>query len=149
MTSKSFTVTALVNKSPDDAFRAITNPRAWWGKSIEGRADRLGGEWTYRYKDMHLSTHKTTELVPGKRVVWHVVDSTLTFLTNDPHEWRGTDITFDIAPKGDKTEIRFTHIGLKPNVECYDICTNAWTGLIQESLRQLIETGEGDPDNVE
>ena len=144
MTNKNFTTTLQVDKSPSDAFQAITNPRAWWGKT-DGRADRLGGEWTYRYKDVHVSTHKTTELVPEKKVVWHVVDSTMTFLKMDPHEWRGTDMVFDIARKGDKTEIRFTHVGLVPEAECFDMCLPAWTGLIQNSLRNLIETGHGAP----
>jgi hypothetical protein len=149
MTNKSFTTTIQVDKSPDDAFKSITNPKAWWGKTIEGRADRLGDEWTYRYKDMHVSKHKTTELVQGKKVVWHVVDGTMTFLKKNQQEWTGTDITFDIARKGDKTEIRFTHVGLVPTAECFEMCSPAWTGLIQNSLRNLIETGRGDPDTVE
>lgn len=149
MTNKSFTTSIQVDKSPDEAFRAITNPRAWWGKTIEGRADRLGEDWTYRYKDMHISRHKTIELVPGKKVVWHVVDGAMTFLTKDQHEWRGTDIVFDIARTGDKTEIRFTHVGLVPTAACFAMCAPAWTGLIQYSLRDLIETGRGAPDTVE
>ncbi len=149
MMKKNFTTTILVDKSPIEAFQAIINPREWWGKTVDGRADRLGDEWTYRYKDMHISKHKTTELVPGKKVVWHVVDGTMTFLKKDQHEWRGTDITFDISRKGDKTEVCFMHVGLVPTSECFDLCSPAWTGLIQNSLRYFIETGLGDPDAVE
>jgi hypothetical protein len=36
----------------------------------------------------------------------------------------------------------FTHVGLKPAGECYDTCSDAWTSLIQGSLKQLIETGK-------
>jgi hypothetical protein len=31
----------------------------------------------------------------------------------DKTEWNGTDVTFDIMKKGDKTEVRFTHAGLR------------------------------------
>ncbi|PTE10511.1 SRPBCC family protein [Mesorhizobium helmanticense] len=148
MTNNSFTTTILVDQSPMAAFDAINRPRDWWGKEIEGRTDRLGEEWTYRYKDMHVSNQKTTEFMPGQRVVWHVVDAQMNFL-NDKSEWKNTDLIFDIAQKGDKTEIRFTHAGLVPAVECFDICTNAWTGLIADSLKGLIENEQGLPDTVE
>ncbi len=148
MSDNSFTVSIHVAATPDQAFAAIVDPRAWWGQTIEGDAGRVGAEWSYRYKDMHHSRQKTTELVPGRRVVWEVVDSTLSFLA-DKSEWTGTTIRFDIAPKGDGTEIVFTHVGIRPAVECYAICSDAWTGLITGSLRDLIETGAGDPDSVE
>ena len=59
----------------------------------------------------------------------------------DKTEWVGTTITFDISFKGDQTEVVFTHVGLQPAVECYDTCSDAWSSLIQGSLRHLIETG--------
>ena len=79
---------------------------------------------------------------------WLVVDATISFLENKT-EWKDSKIVFDISPKGDMTEVRFTHIGLAPAVECFDVCTDAWTGLIKGSLRGLIETGSGDPDSIE
>jgi hypothetical protein len=88
------------------------------------------------------------ELVPGKKVAWHVVDANLSFL-RDKTEWTGTTIVFEISPRGDQTEIRFTHVGMAPEVECFDICSNAWGGLIRGSLRSFIEEGVGDPDSVE
>jgi hypothetical protein len=144
MTNKDITATALVDKSPMDAFNAINDPKAWWGEDIQGRADRLGEEWTYRHKDVHISKQKVVELVPGKRVVWEVLEATMTFL-KDKHEWTGTKIVFDIAPRGGKTEIRFAHMGVTPNVECFDICNETWDGLIRGSLKSLIETGKGEP----
>lgn len=148
MTNASFTTVVLVDQSPEAAFAAINNPRAWWGRDIEGQTDRLGAEWVYRYKDLHVSRQKTSELVPGKRIVWDVVECQMSFL-KDKGEWTGTKLVFDIARKGDKTEIRFTHQGLVPEVECFDICKNAWSGLIGDSLKQLVETGKGLPDTVE
>ncbi len=142
--STSFTV----DHTPADAFAAILSPRAWWGKDIEGNTDVLGEEWSYRYKDIHYSLHRTVELVPGQKVVWHVTDGTLNFV-KDRTEWTGTDLIFDISEKDGKTEVRFTHRGLVPSVECYDTCSDVWGGLIKGSLRQLIETGTGNPDDVE
>lgn len=148
MTSRDFTTTILVDRSAREAFDAINRPRDWWGREIDGQTDRLGEEWTYRYKDMHFSRQKTIELVPDRKVVWQVVDAQMNFL-QDKAEWRGTEIVFDISPKDGKTQIRFTHAGLVPEVECFEVCKSAWSGLIGDSLLELIETGEGLPDTVE
>jgi hypothetical protein len=51
--------------------------------------------------------------------------------TKDKSEWTGTKMSFEIAEKDNKTEIRFTHRGLVPEFECYDICNNTWTQYIQ------------------
>jgi hypothetical protein len=53
-----------------------------------------------------------------------VLDGYLNF-TEDETEWTGTDITFDISALGDKTEVRFTHVGLVPEFKCFDNCSNA------------------------
>ena len=63
----------------------------------------------------------------------------------DKTEWNGTKVIFDITKKGDKTEVRFTHVGLVPQYECYDACTDAWSGYIKGSLRNLITKGKGQP----
>jgi hypothetical protein len=76
------------------------------------------------------------------------VDGYLKF-TQDNAEWVGTDITFEISKAGDKTEVRFTHVGLAPDHECFDICSNAWSFYITGSLRGLIETGKGQPNDKE
>ena len=144
MNAQSFTATFTVDQTPEEVFAAINNVRGWWSGDIEGSTDKLGDEWTYRYKDIHYSKQKVTELVPGKRVAWHVLDGYLDFV-EDKEEWTGTDITFDITKKGDKTIVRFTHLGLVPDFECFDNCSNAWGFYINGSLRSLITTGEGQP----
>ena len=35
---------------------------------------------------------------------------------------------------------------LVPEIECYNDCSNAWSGYIQDSLFNLITTGKGQPD---
>jgi hypothetical protein len=77
-----------------------------------------------------------------------VLDNYFNF-TKDQSEWIGTKVSFEITEKDGKTQIRFTHIGLVPAHECYEICENAWTGYIQNSLRALITTGSGQPNPKE
>jgi activator of Hsp90 ATPase-like protein len=146
--NQDFTTTFSVDQTPQEAFEAITHVRGWWSGDIEGPTDKLGGEFTYRYQDIHFSKQKVTELVPGKRVVWLVLDSYLDFI-EDKREWNGTRVTFDFARKGDKTEVRFTHEGLVPAHECYGACSKGWSFYIGGSLRSLIATGKGEPNPKE
>jgi Activator of Hsp90 ATPase homolog 1-like protein len=144
MKDQSLTLTFSVEQSPEQVFDAVNNARAWWS----GETDRLGAEFTYRYKDVHRSTQKITEFVPGRKVVWHVADAELNFV-KDRNEWNGTDIVFEIARKGGKTELRFTHVGLVPTFECYGGCSGAWGFYVGDSLRSLITTGKGAPNRTE
>ena len=148
MSDQNLTITFTVDQTPEEAFAAINDVRGWWSGEIEGSTDKLGDEFTYRYKDIHYSKQKITELTPGKKVVWLVLDAYLSFI-EDKNEWNGTEIIFDIAKKGDKTEVRFTHVGLVPDHECYGACSNAWGSYINGSLRSLITIGKGQPNKKE
>jgi activator of Hsp90 ATPase-like protein len=142
MKASDFTTTILVDQTPGEAFDAINNVHDWWPGQIEGNTKKLNDEFTYRYKTMHYSNQRLVEVIPGKKVVWLVTDSSLNFVANKS-EWTGTKIIFEISEKGNKTEVRFTHQGLVPQYECFDACSNAWTDIIRDGLRGLIATGKG------
>jgi uncharacterized protein YndB with AHSA1/START domain len=131
MNDNGFRTSITVDQTPEEAFAAINDARRWWEGAIEGPTNVLGGEFTYRYKDMHFSKQQVTELVPGRKVVWTVTDSALQFAQHKD-EWTGTQLVFDIARKGDQTEVRFTHVGLVPDFDCYGACSKAWTHLLHE-----------------
>lgn len=141
---KDFMTSFTVNQTPEEVFTAINNVRGWWSGEITGNTNKVGAEFTYCVQDVHRSKQKITEFVSGKRVVWRVLDADLSF-TKDKSEWKGTEIVFEIAQKGDKTEVCFTHAGLAPARECYKSCSNAWGLLVNGNLRRLIETGEVQP----
>jgi uncharacterized protein YndB with AHSA1/START domain len=145
MSDKSFTTSFTVVQSPEQVFTAITNPQRWWGEGITGETEKLGGEFTYRHGNIHLSKQKITELVPNKKLIWKITHSELNFV---PHksEWDGTEVVFEIAKKGDKTELKVTHAGLVPQFECFEGCSAGWSFYLGSSLKGLIETGKGEPD---
>ena len=146
--STSYTTAYLIDRTPQQVFDAVTNVRGWWSGRIHGDAAELEGEFTYEVPDIHFTKMRITELAPAKKVTWLVTESWLRF-TEVKDEWTGTTVTFDITERDGQTELRFTHKGLVPEYECYDLCTNAWSGYINGSLRDLITTGVGRPNSYE
>jgi len=163
MTTPDFTTTILVDQSPKEAFNAISNPRGWWSEEIEGDTNQLNAVFNYHFEDIHRCRIKLIEVIPDRKIVWLVMDNyfkpgifnevshQLTGgdgIMNDKTEWTGTKICFEIAEIGIKTQIRFTHLGLVPAYECFDVCSNAWNHYIGESLLSLISTGKGQPNST-
>jgi hypothetical protein len=143
MKNQNLTITLSVGQSPEEVFDAINNVRGWWSEEIEVPTDLVPSSSSIT-RTVTAATQKITEFVPGKKVRWHVVDSHINFV-KDKTEWNGTNIVFDIAKRDDKTELRFTHVGLAPGIQCYGDCSGAWGFYINESLRGLITTGKGQP----
>lgn len=144
MSATNFTTTIKVNQSPQEVFNAVTNVRGWWSEEIVGNTAQLNDIFDYHYEDVHRCKVKLIEVIKDQKVVWLIEKNYFKF-TEDETEWTGTKPTFEISEKDGKTELRFTHFGLVPEYECFEICRDAWTNYIQNSLFKLITTGKGEP----
>jgi hypothetical protein len=148
MNNKDYTTQIVVNKDPQTAFEAIQNFRGWWSEEIQGTTDVLNESFFYHYKDVHLCKLKLIEKISNQKLVYLVLDNQFNFV-KDKTEWVGTKLIFELIPQGSNTKIVFTHQGLVPEYECYQVCQDAWTSYIQGSLKSFIETGTGKPNGKE
>lgn len=144
MNTSDFTTTLVTDHSPEEVFKAIQNVLGWWSEEIEGQTAHKGDEFNYHYEDIHRCKIQLIEVIPNQKIVWLVEDNYFKF-TQDEKEWTNTKPTFEIAEKNGKTELKFTHYGLVPDYECFEICKDSWTNYIQNSLKNLITTGKGQP----
>jgi hypothetical protein len=144
MNDQDYITTITVDATPAATYAAINDVHSWWGHDIEGPTDVVGARFTFRGQDMHWARIEVLELIPDERVVWQVVENRFTF-TTDQSEWVDTVIRFDITPTDAGSLLRFSHIGLRPDHECYSLCAPAWTFFIVDSLRSLINSGAGEP----
>ncbi|MFO0628655.1 MAG: SRPBCC domain-containing protein [Polyangiales bacterium] len=145
MRDQDFSLTLTLDAAPEAVFDAIVDVHAWWSGHIEGRADAIGATFRYRYRDMHDSTQRVTELDRGRRVVWRVLDAHLAFV-EAPREWVGSDIVFALSASGGGTTLTFTHVGLAPTCACYAACASGWDALLRGNLRRRVTTGAAQPD---
>ncbi|MEW1836915.1 SRPBCC domain-containing protein [Nonomuraea angiospora] len=151
------TATMTVDRTPEQVFEAITDVRGWWSENLIGHSAALhdefvftddseyAGETVRAKKGLRFARFQITEFVPGRRVVWHVVDSDNTGL-DDRDEWTDTNVIFDITTDAQGTTLHFMHEGLTAaESACFEACSRAWTFFITKSLPQLLTTGAGQP----
>ncbi|MGC1633207.1 MAG: SRPBCC domain-containing protein [Gelidibacter sp.] len=148
MDTSNYTATITVKENPETAFRAIQNFRGWWSEDIEGPTDQLNETFFYHYKDVHLCKLRLIEDIPYEKLVYKIMDNQFSFI-QDKTEWIGSELIFVIEKEDDHTNIKFTHSGLTPKDECFDICEESWNNYIKNSLYKLITTGKGEPNEKE
>ena len=144
MSATGFTTTIKVDQSSKEVFDAVTNVRGWWSEEIEGNTAQLNDVFDYHYEDIHRCKIKLIEVIENEKIAWLIEKNYFKF-TEDKTEWTGTKPTFEISEKDGKTELKFTHFGLVPEYECFEICRDSWTNYIQNSLQKLITNGKGEP----
>ena len=132
------------NVTPKEAFAGIANVGGWWAKNFKGSALKKGDTFTVEFGKTNVN-FEITEAIPEKKSVWKVTDCYLDWL-NDKKEWKGTEVVWEIASKGAETQIDMTHVGLTPDVECYNDCFAGWNGHINGSLNNLLKDGKGQPE---
>jgi len=145
MSNNNFSTKFVVDQQADMVFDAVTNISKWWTENVKGNSLKLNDEFTVQFEDMHFSKQRVIEFVPNKKIVWLVTESRLSFLRNK-EEWTDTKLVFEISENGNGTQLQFTHIGLIPDIECYNDCSNAWSYYISSSLFKLITTGIEQPE---
>jgi hypothetical protein len=146
MTTTDFSATLLVDQTPEEAFNAINNVRGWWSQNVSGNSKSLNDLFSVKFGETFVD-FKIVESVSEKKIVWQITDCNLHWLT-DKKEWKDTQIVWEIISIGDSTEVVMTHIGLIPEIECFENCRKGWDFFIKESLYKLLTEGKGLPDKA-
>ena len=131
----------VASSSPAEVYAALTTLEGlsgWWARDTTGDTE-VGGVIAFRFGPGGFDM-KVLEAVPGKRVLWEVVDG--------PAEWIGTHISWELRQDGDYTIVLFEHLGWAEPVEFMYHCSTKWATFLL-SLKQLLETGQGAPDPVD
>lgn len=143
MNQQNYQCSIAADFTPQEAFDGINQVNAWWAKNFEGSAEKLNDVFTVHFGETFV-TFKVTESIPCKEIAWRVTDCYLPWL-NDKTEWNGTTVAFKISPLGDETQVTMTHIGLVPEVECFDACEAGWNKHFKGSLFKLLTEHAGVP----
>ena len=144
MNQKDYNCSITANISAKEAVGGISRVSEWWVVNTEGHSQKLNDVFKVSFGKPSFVTFKLIEVVPDKKVVWLVTECNLDFL-KDKTEWTGTKVIWEISPENNSTKIKMTHVGIVPEVECYDSCVKGWDHYVKESLFKLLTEGKGLP----
>lgn len=141
MKKDNFSYSFKTSKPASEVFEFLLNIEQWWSglyeETITGKSKKVNDEFTFKAGGgAHATKQKLVELVRDKKIVWLVSESNLSFL-KDTAEWNGTKLRFDLSAEKNMTTVTFTHEGLEPQIECYDACSSAWTGYLDNLKKKL------------
>lgn len=138
---KDFHKTILVNATAQEAMKKISEINLWWKADFSGSVEKLNDVFTVPFSESSFVDFVVSEFLPGKKMIWKVTDCYLPWF-QDKKEWNNTEVIFELAEENGKTKIDFTHVGLVPEIECYDVCEKGWSGHIATLVR-FINEGKG------
>jgi uncharacterized protein YndB with AHSA1/START domain len=131
-------------EAPREAvFEALATPEGiagWWSARVEGEIQV--GE-TFRVRFGRGWTDLRVDRLEPDAIEWACTGQDIADFT-PTDEWVGTRMTFDLAPAGSGTRLSFVHHGLAA-LECIGICERGWGRHLGSSLKQLLESGVGQP----
>lgn len=149
MTTENYRKSISVSASPQAAYEALTQGIAQWWTRPDRPVAKVGDRAKFTFPPgKSYWTFEASKLAPGERVEMNCVEA-LHLHEGQPdeiqQEWLGTKVIWQIARKGDQTEITLEHIGLKPELLCFDICRQGWDFFFADSLKEYLNTGIGKP----
>ncbi len=131
-------------------YRALTSGYDdWWTTTGGRRFDQIGDRIRFTFPPLvSYWTFEARVLTPGKRVELECVEA-YHEMSEQPEaptdEWLGSRLIFEIAARGETTDIRFTHEGLTRALACYGACEQGWDRFFVDSLAAYLNTGLGKP----
>jgi uncharacterized protein YndB with AHSA1/START domain len=110
---------------------------SWWSPAAGSAVE--GGELRITFDNIEDPLIMDVRQASPSIVRWAV--TSCSFLP----DWVGTTPAFTLSESGTGgCDLRFRHEGLRPDLECYDMCRAGWDQYLP-SLRHYIETRTGNP----
>ena len=128
----------LVKAPPERIFQALSTAQGlgkWWSYYTSG-PDWENGEVTLKWpRSSHQARVRLAETKSPTFVEWNVIEH------QPMKEWNGTAIRFSLEERGSgETKVVLHHLGLVPECECYEACSDGW-GYLVGQIKKLLEQG--------
>lgn len=132
-----------IDAAPAQVYATVANRAGvagWWTPHVTVEAGSVEGDSEGDSLRMHFRRGggkqdiEVVELLPERRVRWSC----------GPGAFEGTQISFELEPRGERTAVRFAHTDWKSPSVFFAQCNFNW-GFFMQSIKRLVETGEGMP----
>ncbi|MGE5596671.1 MAG: SRPBCC domain-containing protein [Hyphomicrobiales bacterium] len=110
----------------------------WWTPDASG-SNEEGGQLTFTFGGPGKTIMRVDALDRPEAVRWTCLSS------DHAPDWAGTRVAFRFrAIDAGSSELTFVHQGLRPGLECWEMCEAGWDQYLP-SLAAYLETGRGRP----
>jgi uncharacterized protein YndB with AHSA1/START domain len=123
-------------------FTALTSLEGlvgWWASKATGSGSNGATfDLSFAGLDETITMRVDTAVVPSA-VAWTCLNHT------GLPDWEGTKLVFELREQpDDSTLLKFRHIGLVPQLDCFEQCRAGWEHYLS-SLKSYAEQGQGNP----
>lgn len=142
MSNENYERTITVAATPDRVFNAITKEMSNWWTEMTSVVNKTGDKTTAKFEDGTTWSFEVATLEENRLIELHCFEANHIHPVTTPEmrtEWENTTLRFEIIPRGAETGIRFTHVGLTPDVNCYDICHSGWDHFFGSAFKTYLE----------
>ncbi|MCL1125142.1 hypothetical protein [Shewanella surugensis] len=149
MSEMSYQKKVRVHADSDEIYQALTRGFGHWWTRPDNPIVNVGDTATFTFPPgKSYWTLMAQELTPGKTVGLVCTDARHIHQGQPKSietEWLGTQLIWRIKNYGTYREIYFTHMGLEPELLCFDICKCGWDHFFLRSLPAYLDVGQGEP----
>ncbi len=150
MNPDNYTRDIIVSSSPKDAYKALTSEfDKWWtldSDSVSAVGDTITFKFDTTYWVMCVNTLSSNYIELECVEAHHIHDGLPSSILK---EWEGTKLKWEIREQNGNTKITLTHEGLKPSLDCFEICKEGWDYFFVTSLKKYLDEGKGLPYEAE
>ena len=127
-----------INASEQKVYEKLSTIKGlqnWWTIYTSG-SSALNGIITFEFPPHFMNRMQVIALEENHLIKWKCLEGEA--------DWIGTEFLFELDQNERKTRLYFEHSKWPTSEDFYAHCTFSW-GRYLESLRQLCETGSGEP----
>ncbi len=120
---------------PDRVFEAVTSPAGlaqWWTLSGAGEP-KLGATYLFHFGDGYDWRGVVRRVESGRAIEWEIIEA--------DEDWTGTRVSFELAPEGAGTRVRFAHTGWQNANAHFRTSSFCWAMYLR-IMKRFVESGE-------
>ncbi|AWF79462.1 hypothetical protein BTJ40_00695 [Microbulbifer sp. A4B17] len=143
-----YTTSFLSPVTQEEAYRAVAEKMSQWWTPTSGPFLAVGDTAKTGFGGQSYWVFRAKALVPQKLIELECIESFMVSeQVDDPKEWEGSTLRFEFASEPGGTRLTFTHIGLSPEMKCWDMCKSGWDYYLPGSLQEYLKGGTGNPNS--
>ncbi|OUR74593.1 hypothetical protein A9Q78_00210 [Methylophaga sp. 41_12_T18] len=143
MSDSHYEKTITTVASAECVYKVITQEMSYWWTPMSDNITKLGDRTIAKFEDGTTWSFEVITLDENKLITMRCYEANHIHPVTSPEmrtEWENTLLKFEITNTHKGTSIHFSHIGLTPTLNCYDICCSGWDHFFATGLKGYLNT---------